>query len=114
MALQRSFYELIKRLYYKDPISNDLKSFRVYKFTCATCSSNYYSETCHFKTRIAEHIKKGSNSHIFYTPLQHALTHVIIFVLKQLIKLALNSTEKLKNLDILIGENLTQMHNKII
>ena len=33
-----------------------MKSFLVYKFTCASCSSNYISETCrHLKTRIEEH-----------------------------------------------------------
>ena len=38
---------------YKDPIPNDLKSFLVYKFTCASCSSSYIGETCHnFKIRI--------------------------------------------------------------
>ena len=48
---------------YKDPIPNDLKSFLVYKFTCASCSFSYIGETCnHFITRIEEHIKK---SHIF-------------------------------------------------
>ena len=26
---------------YRDPISNDLKCFLVYKFTCASCSSSY-------------------------------------------------------------------------
>ena len=51
---------------YKDPIPNDLKSFLVYKFTCASCSSSYIGETCrHFKTRIEEHIKKDNKSHIF-------------------------------------------------
>ena len=51
---------------YKDPIPNDLKSFLVYKFTCACCSSSYIGETCrHFKTRIEEHIKKDNKSHIF-------------------------------------------------
>ena len=50
---------------YKDPIPNDLKSFLVYKFTCASCSSSYIGETCrHFKTRIEEHIKKDNKSHI--------------------------------------------------
>ena len=45
---------------YKDPIPDDLKSFLLYKFTCASCSSSYIGETCrHFKTRIEEHIKKG-------------------------------------------------------
>ena len=51
---------------YKDPIPDDLKSFLVYKFTCASCSSSYIRETCrHFKTRIEEHIKKDNKSHIF-------------------------------------------------
>ena len=51
---------------YKDPIPNDLKSFLVYKFTCASCSSSYIGETCrHFKTRTEEHIKKDNKSHSF-------------------------------------------------
>ena len=51
---------------YKDPISSDLKSFLVYKCTCASCSSRYIGKTCRpFKTRIEEHIKKDNNSHIF-------------------------------------------------
>ena len=44
-------------------------------------------------------ISKRITSFIFlniYTPPQHALTHIILFVLKQLIKLTLNSTSKLK------------------
>ena len=51
---------------YKDQISNNLKSFLVYKFTCASCSSSYIGETCrHFKTRIEENIKKDNKCHIF-------------------------------------------------
>ena len=43
-----------------------MKSFLVYKFTCASCSSSYIGETCrHFKTRIEKHIKKDNKSHIF-------------------------------------------------
>ena len=43
-----------------------MKSFLVYKFTCARCSFSYIGETCHhFKTRIEEHIKKDNKSHIF-------------------------------------------------
>ena len=41
------------------------KSFLVYKFTCASCSSSYIGETCHFKTSVEEHIKKDNKSHIF-------------------------------------------------
>ena len=48
---------------YKDPILNDLKSFLVYKFTCASCSSSYIDETCRqFKTRTDEDIKKDNKS----------------------------------------------------
>ena len=51
---------------YKDPIPDDLKSFLVHKFTCASCSSSYIGETCrHFKIRVEEHIKKDNKSHIF-------------------------------------------------
>ena len=51
---------------HKDSIPNDLKSFLVYEFTCASCSSRYIGETCrHFKTRIDGHIKKDNKSHIF-------------------------------------------------
>ena len=51
---------------YKDPIPDDLKSFLVYKFTCASCSSSYIGKTrCHFKTRIEENIKKDNKSYIF-------------------------------------------------
>ena len=51
----------IKNYYsYKDPIANDLRSFLVYKFTCAS----YTGETCrYFKTRIKEHIKEGNKSY---------------------------------------------------
>ena len=46
----------------KDPIPDDLKSFLVYEFTCASCSSGYIGETCrHFKTRIEEHIHSTLN-----------------------------------------------------
>ena len=51
---------------YKDPIPDEMKSFLVYKFTCASCSSSYIGEICRrFKTRIEEHIKKDNKSHIF-------------------------------------------------
>ena len=70
---------------YKYPIPDDLKSFLVYKFTCARGSSSYIGKTCrHFKIRIEERVKKDNKSHIFkiYTPPQHALTHIILFALK--------------------------------
>ena len=48
---------------YKDPIPDDLKSFLVYKFTCASCSCRYIGKTCrHFKTRIEKHIRKDNKS----------------------------------------------------
>ena len=66
---------------YKDPIPNDLKSFLVYKFTCACCSSSFI-----FILKLGLRNKsKRITSLIFlniYTPLQHALTHIILFDLK--------------------------------
>ena len=51
---------------YEDPVPDYLKSFLVYKFTCASCISSCIDETCHhFKTRIEEHMKKDNKSHIF-------------------------------------------------
>ena len=59
-------FKIKKYFSYKDPIPNDLKSFLVYKFTCASCSFSYIGESCRqFKTRIEEHIKKDNKSHIF-------------------------------------------------
>ena len=49
---------------YKDPILDDLKSFLVYNFTCASYSSRYIGKPSrHFKTIIEEHIKKDRKSH---------------------------------------------------
>ena len=43
-----------------------MKSFLLYKFTCASCSSSYIGKTYyHFKTRAEEHIKKDNKSHTF-------------------------------------------------
>ena len=59
-------FKITNYFLYKDPITNDLKSFVVYTITCASCSPSYIGETCrHFKTRIEDHIKKGNKSHIF-------------------------------------------------
>ena len=66
IKLAFSSFKIKNSFSYKDPIPNDLKSFLVYKFTCASCSSSYIGETCrHFKTRIEEHIKKDNKFHIF-------------------------------------------------
>ena len=80
---------------YKVPIPDDLKSFLVYKSTCASCSPSYIGET--FYNVILKlglrNISKRITSHMFlniYTPAQHTLT--IIFPLKQLIKVTLNLT----------------------
>ena len=42
-----------------------MKSFLVYKFTCASSSANYIGETCHFKTTVEEHIEKDNKYHVF-------------------------------------------------
>ena len=60
-----------------------LKSFLVYKFTCASCSSSYIGETCHQLG--LRSIPKRITSLIFlniYTPPQHVLTRIIIFLIK--------------------------------
>ena len=43
-----------------------LRSFVVYRFTCLGCNASYIGETtCHLTTRIKEHLKTDSKSHIF-------------------------------------------------
>ena len=52
----------------KDCLPVGLKSFVVYKFTCAGCQSCYIGETKHhLPTRIKEHLQTDTKSHI----LQH-------------------------------------------
>ena len=59
-------FEIKSYFSYKYLIPDDLKSFLVYKFTCAACSSSCIGETCrHFKSSFEEHIKKDNKSHIF-------------------------------------------------
>ena len=57
----------IKNLFQvKDLIPMSLKSFVVYKFTCAGCNARYIGETTrHLTTRIKEHLVSDKNSHIF-------------------------------------------------
>ena len=85
---------------------NDLKSFLVYEFTCASCSSSYIGETClHFKTRIEEHIKKDDKSRIF----KHLYSTATCFDSYNSLyfKIIDKAKSKLKKLDVLTGENLT-------
>ena len=43
-----------------------LRSYVVYKFTCAECNSVYVGETSrHISTRFREHLFSDKNSHIF-------------------------------------------------
>ena len=59
-------FKIKNYLSYKDPISNDLKSFLVYNFTCPSCSSGCIGETCrHFKTKIDKHMKRDNKFHVF-------------------------------------------------
>ena len=47
-------------------LPDDLKSFLVYQFTCASGSSSYVGETGrYFKTRLKGYIKKDNKSDIF-------------------------------------------------
>ena len=85
---------------------NDLKSFLVYEFTCASCSSSYIGETyLHFKTRIEEHIKKDDKSRIF----KHLYSTATCFdsCNSLCFKIIDRDNSKLKKPDILTGENLT-------
>ena len=51
---------------YKDPIPGGLKSFLVYEFACAGCSSDCIGETCRrFEAKIEEHIRRDNKSHVF-------------------------------------------------
>ena len=90
----------------KDPIPDDLKSFLVYKFTSASCSSSYIGEVCrHFKTRIKEHIKKDNKFHIF----KHLYSTAICFgsYNSPCFEIIDKANPKFKKLYILTGENLT-------
>ena len=80
---------------YKDTIPNYWKSFPVYKVTCAGWSSSYIDKTCqHFKSRIDGNIKKNRKSHNFkhLHSTATALTYIILFVFKKLLKLTVNLT----------------------
>ena len=62
---------------YKDPVPDDLKSFLVYKFTCASCSSSTLA-------KLVVILKLGLRNKLKRTTslTQHALTRVILFLLK--------------------------------
>ena len=95
---------------YKDPFPDDLKSFLVFKFTCASCSSSYIDETCcRFKTRIDEHITKNNKSHVFKHLHSTAacLDSYNAFCFKIIDKANSKFDLKIKEVYMLIGENLT-------
>ena len=102
MKLVFSSFKIKNYFSYKDPIPNDLKSFLVHKFTCASCSSSYNGETCrNFKTRIKEHIKNDNKSHIF----KHLHSSKTCF--DSYNSLCSKLDFKIKEVYILTGENLT-------
>ena len=94
-----------------------MEFFLVYKFTCANCSSSYIDEKCrHFKARIEKNIKEENKSNIF-KHLHSTATGFDYYnsVCFKIIDKANSKFDlKIKKLYILIGENLTEMHNKII
>ena len=70
---------------YKDPIPDDLKSFLVYKFTCLAAVLVILAKLVVILKLGLRNISRRITSPIFlniYTPPQHALTHVILIVLK--------------------------------
>ena len=57
----------------KDKIPSALKSFVVYKFTCANCNVSYVGETCrHLDVRVEEHFKSASSHMYKHLSNQHA------------------------------------------
>ena len=62
-----STYKIKNIFSFKDPIPDALKSFPVYQFNCAPgCTARCIGETsCHFSTRIKEHVSSDKNSHIY-------------------------------------------------
>ena len=50
----------------RDFVPTDLCSCVIYKFTCACCNACYIGETsCHFSTRLREHLCSDKSSYIF-------------------------------------------------
>ena len=93
-----------------------MKSFLLYKFTCASSSSSYIGKTCrHFSAKIKD-IKTDQKSHIF----KHLHSTVTYFdsynslCFKIIDKANSKFDLKIKDVYILTGENLTYMYNKII
>ena len=81
ITLVFSSFEIKNYFSYKVPIPNDFRSFLVYKFTCASCTSSYIGETCrHCKSSIEENIKK--NNKFIFLNICTPQAHIILFVLK--------------------------------
>ena len=105
-----SLFRIKNYFSYKDRVPNALKSFLVYKFSCASCSCSYIGETCHyFKIRIEEHIKKDNKSQIF----KHLHSTATCFdsynslCFKTIDNGNSKSDLKIKEAYIITGENLT-------
>ena len=50
----------------KEPVSLDLRSRVVYKFSCAGCNACYIGETSrHLLMRVREHLSRDRNSHVY-------------------------------------------------
>ena len=50
----------------KDSVPKYLKSFVAYRLTCPGCNARYIGETTHhLTTKIKEHLKTDSKSHVF-------------------------------------------------
>ena len=86
MKLVFSSFKIKNHFSYKDPIHNDLKSFVVYKFTCPVVLAIFL--------KFVVILKVGLRS------ISERITSLIGTT-------TLNLTEKLKNLYILTGENLS-------
>ena len=81
IALAFNSFKIKNYFSYKDPIPDDLKSFLIYKFTCASCSSSYIGKLVVILKLGLRNILKRITSPIslnIYTPPQHALTHITL------------------------------------
>ena len=70
---------------YKNPIPHDLKSLLIYKFTCASIVLAILAKLVVILKLGLRNISERMTSLLFlciYTPLQHVLTHIILFPLK--------------------------------
>ena len=98
----------------KDSLLNTVRSFVVYKFTCAGCPSCYIGETRrHLATRVKDHLLTKSHTEWnTYWRIKPVRVYVTKVVFKSLIILLLLLGWKLRRLYTLTGWILTWINKK--